>query len=148
MIFMKVSIEDNSIPNSALLDGYSGCLGGVASSSTATTDSSIITLVAGEDITAGLLVGIINNGEATIASYTGTPCIGVALDTVLRYENVRVRISGIADISNNSAYEYFLGESGGIRPYSYVPNKDLQYIGHRISDNQIYINIGKSILML
>lgn len=141
---MRVSIEDNSIPNSAILDyGISS----VTSSGGTSIDSSIITLVAGVNITSNQLVGI-SAGVAILADYTSVPCIGIALDTVTANSNLRIKIQGVFDVFNNTANEYYLGSDGNVRPYAYESNKLLQKVADKINDNQIFINIGKSVLML
>lgn len=150
---MRISIEDNSIPNSALLDGYNSG-GSVSSSGGTSIDSSIITLKAGMNIAKNQLVGIDNGmgvgsiGLAVLADYGGIPCVGIALDTVTENNVLRIKIQGIYDIFNNTANEYYLGATGNTRPYAYESNKLLQKVADKISDNQIFINIEKSILML
>ena len=149
---MRIDIEDNSIPNSALLDGV---VSGTSSSGGGSTiDSSIITLVAGMNIAKNQLVGIDNGmgvgsiGMAVLADYGGVPCVGIALDTVTENDTLRIKIQGIYDVFNNTANEYYLGATGNIRPYAYESNKLLQKVADKINDNQIFINIGKSVLML
>ena len=149
---MRVSIEDNSIPNSALLDGV---VSGTSSSGGGSTiDSSIITLVAGMNIAKNQLVGIDNGmgvgsiGMAVLADYGGVPCVGIALDTVTENNTLRIKIQGIYDVFNNTANEYYLGATGNIRPYAYESNKLLQKVADKINDNQIFIDIGKRVLML
>ena len=143
---MRVSIEDNSIPNSALLDGV---VSGTSSSGGGSTiDSSIITLVASVDILGAYLVGIVD-GQAVLASYDGIPCIGIATKNVSAGENIDIKISGLSTMINDmETEELYLGANGEVRTYSYVPNKLLQKVADKINDNQIFINIGKSVLML
>ena len=141
---MRVSIEDNSIPNTAILD-Y-GSSASVSSSGGSGVDSSIITLVAGVKITANQLVGL-SGGLAVLADYTNVPCIGIALDTVTANSNLRIKIQGILNIFNNTANEYYLGSLGNVRAYSYESNKLLQKVADKIDNNRILLNIQKSVLM-
>jgi hypothetical protein len=141
---MRVSIEDNSIPNTAILD-Y-GSSASVSSSGGSGVDSSIITLVAGVKITANQLVGL-SGGLAVLADYTNVPCIGIALDTVTANSNLRIKIQGILNIFNNTANEYYLGSLGNVRAYSYESNKLLQKVADKIDNNRILLNISKSVLM-
>lgn len=142
---MKVSIEDNSIPNSALLDAIGSGTSSIGGGSS--IDSSIIKLVAGANITANQLVGL-SGGLAVLADYTGVPCIGIALDTVTADNVLRIKIHGVFDIANNTASEYYLGLAGNVRPYSYESNKLLQKVADKIDDNHILINISNFVLML
>lgn len=148
----RVEGEIDSIRKSSVLDLETG---GVAIISVSTSvDSSIITLVAGMNIAKNQLVGIDNGmgvgsiGLAVLADYTGVPCIGIALDTVTADNVLRIKIHGVFDIANNTASEYYLGSVGNVRPYSYESNKLLQKVADKIDDNQIFINIEKSVLML
>lgn len=143
---MRVSIEDNSIPKSAILD-YGLGMSSVSSGGTS-TDSSIITLVASVDIFDAYLVGIVD-GQAVLASYDGIPCIGIATKNVSAGENIDIKISGLSTMINYmETEELYLGANGEVRTYSYVPNKLLQKVADKINDNQIFINIEKSVLMV
>ncbi len=148
----RVEGEIDSIRKSSVLDLETGAF---SSSSVSTSiDSSIITLVAGMNIAKNQLVGIDNGmgvgsiGLAVLADYGGVPCVGIALDTVTENNTLRIKIQGIFDVFNNTANEYYLGATGNIRPYAYESNKLLQKVADKINDNQIFINIEKSVLML
>lgn len=141
----RVEGEIDSIRRQSVLDLVEGTASSVSTGTS--TDSSIIKLVAGANITANQLVGL-SGGLAVLADYTGVPCIGIALDTVTADNVLRIKIHGVFDIANNTASEYFLGSVGNVRPYSYESNKLLQKVADKINDNQIFINIGKSVLML
>lgn len=128
------------------LDGAEG--GGFGASPIITAnDSSIITLVAGVNISKNELVGL-SAGLAILSDYNSVPCVGVALDTVTANNVLRVKISGIMDVSNNTADEYYLGSIGSVRVFGYESGKYLQKIADKVSDNQILLNISDFILMV
>ena len=152
---MRVSIEDNSIPNSALLDGV---VSGTSSSGGGSTiDSSIITLVAFTDIEKGKFITILQGDGRGIHSHNidGQPAIGVSIESAIEGASFRVRTFGFADmdlseISDPVNSEIYCGFNGNPISFSYISDGQtaLQLMGYKISDNQIFINIGKRVLML
>ena len=147
---MRVSIEDNSIPNSAILD-Y-GNVSNVSSSGGSGSDSSIITLVANETINTNDIVctdGGVGAGKADWSQYNSRQAIGFALNSANNGENVNVKISGILNIENTQTeLELYLNQNATFQPFVYQQNYYLQKVADKINDNQIFINIEKSVLML
>ena len=86
----RVEGEIDSIRKSSVLDFDNQA--SVSSSGGTSIDSSIITLVASEDMLSAYLVGIVN-GLAVLASYDGIPCIGIATKNVSAGENIDIKFS-------------------------------------------------------
>lgn len=140
----RVVGEQDSIRLDNILD--INALGGGYSTNGTAIDSSIITLVANENILINQLVGI-TNGEAVLADYGGIKAIGIATNTAFSGADVKIRVSGLVNIPNNTSNIYYLGATGSVRPYNYVVGKNLQRIATKISDTQILLDFSDFILM-
>jgi hypothetical protein len=111
-------------------------------------------LTAGENITAGSLVYIANDGEGYLASNTTEICsqrlLGVATETVLSGANLAVQTSAEMTTGSwnvNTDPSLYLGVNGAIsQGYPTTPNYS-QKIGFVISSTEIFIRIHDYIVV-
>jgi hypothetical protein len=138
------SIEKRAISDLDYTVTYSETFGGGAS-----INQNIIELTAGEPILTHELIYINStDGKAYKADYgLNRACSGVCVDGGAIDETIRVQLSGLIEVFNNTATDYYLGAGGNVRAYGYESNKLLQYIAKKIDNNRILLDIRESILM-
>lgn len=116
------------------------------------SDNSILSVIAGEDLTSFKAVRLSNN-QAFLYDYTDSSqfgeCIGITITGALLGNSVNIKLFGKQTVAPTliNRKEYFAGVSGTLVDTAPVTGT-LQKIGVAISTSDLFINLGSPVLLI